>query len=1050
MWFLSFLFIPAYAHDIGIPQNLTSSSPCTDKYHLFLAPGVLTAGGINRACISRFYPEGPARMVITLLADNGESTTAARDLLPGDGGCLDISVPLRPNTKADLIVNMRYMEAACTWERRMTVRIASGRVIALHTERARYRPGDTLRARAIVLKPDLTPVHGDIDEMWLEGPQGAWDGARIAQWAKVRTRLGLAQIQHHIDEHAPPGKWTMRAKLADGSQGTTAFWVGNYELPPFQLTVRHAPRVLRTSERLVWTVCVRYPWSEAVEGMLVIRLRGAGAAGDGAGGRPGVRTAVRLRAPRACHRHAAAAARVGLAGAHPPQVLVADFSFQEEGTRIWQNTTVVSQVVDDPVTLEFLTKHQALLSPSLPYKLKVKAVRWDDRPASGEHVRVCRRRSGKEENATCVFALTDARGVARVMFTADDDTSAVYQFEASLKNVTARLQVATRVAGASAAFGPLRADSRAARTLLPLYLHLRDLSAPLTVHFVVITRGGIIYRWGATTQCPVASSTNQIQPAPRNSTCNANLEKLVPDFDFNLNNLDVDPNQLDVNSSDSLLDRHLLRVVLPIKVTHQMCPDSHLLAYFYHNGELVSASKHFEMDECFGNKVEASWTSRQSAPGALATLQLVTAGPALCALTALDSAATWLQPQRSVRDVLVHDLKRLIDVHRNLTQYDAAAECFLTGETAELASGGGDGGELRVWLAAGGVRALGGPPATFHCDKSAPAPLLDHEATLPRTDFSEAWLWRLVPVGLNGTASSTARAPDCITRYEATALCVSRTGLAISNPAVLQVFREFFIHADGPKKLRRGDNTIIRYRIFNYLYEPLSVEMEVISEVLVEGPRVERACVGARSAVARRAALSVRASGTARVHLRARSLNDTNCGNAPQTKQVADEVIIEIEVEPEGVPTEEHRSTMLCARGTSEPVSSNVSWTWSPQQIVAGTEMLTVWAVGDTTGPLLAEADALVALPRGCGEQSMARLATNLLALRLLHPHAPAAAVARDHVARGNYRLRHQQVYRRRPRRARHGAPRHQPAGAAPAAPARARRSGGQGPRRQG
>lgn len=56
--------------------------------------------------------------------------------------------------------------------------------------------------------------------------------------------------------------------------------------------------------------------------MLVIRLRGAG------GGSGGVRTAVRLRAPRACHRHAAAAKRIGLDGPDPPDVVVADFSFQ--------------------------------------------------------------------------------------------------------------------------------------------------------------------------------------------------------------------------------------------------------------------------------------------------------------------------------------------------------------------------------------------------------------------------------------------------------------------------------------------------------------------------------------------------------------------------------------------------------------------------------------------------------------------------------------------------------------------------------------------------
>lgn len=47
----------------------------------------------------------------------------------------------------------------------------------------------------------------------------------------------------------------------------------------------------------------------------------------------------------------------------------------------------------------------------------------------------------------------------------------------------------------------------------------------------------------------------------------------------------------------------LPRVMLPIKVTPQMCPNSHLIAYFYYNGQLVSASKHFEMDDCFVNKV---------------------------------------------------------------------------------------------------------------------------------------------------------------------------------------------------------------------------------------------------------------------------------------------------------------------------------------------------------------------------------------------------------------------------------------------------------------
>lgn len=57
-----------------------------------------------------------------------------------------------------------------------------------------------------------------IEEVWLEGPQGAWQGTRVAQWLRVRTRLGLAQLQYQLDALAPSGKWTLRAKLEDGSQ----------------------------------------------------------------------------------------------------------------------------------------------------------------------------------------------------------------------------------------------------------------------------------------------------------------------------------------------------------------------------------------------------------------------------------------------------------------------------------------------------------------------------------------------------------------------------------------------------------------------------------------------------------------------------------------------------------------------------------------------------------------------------------------------------------------------------------------------------------------
>ncbi|XP_049876553.1 pregnancy zone protein-like [Pectinophora gossypiella] len=981
----------------GDAENFTSSI-CSDENNILLVPGVLTASSSNRACVSRFHTDGPATVLVQILAPNQLVVTARRDLPPGDGGCIDISVPQMPNTKADLFVSVEYPVQSCTWSQRVSLRVGSGRALVVQPERYRYRPGDTVRARILVFKHDLTPARStSVDEVWLETPQGAveWRAPHAAQWHDVRTRLGIAQVQYSMDDQAPFGLWTVRARLADGTQASAKVVVGDYKLPPFQLSVRHSRQVLRTSERLVWTVCVRYPWTEAVEGMLVIRIRGA--SDVGAYTSSGIRTAVRLRTPHACHRHAAAARRIGLSGANPPQVVIADFSFQEDGTRTWQNTTAITVVVDKAVTLEFLTKNRAVVSPGLPYKLKVKATRWDDKPAANTMVRVCKSsaKSTEASDGDCSQAVTDGSGVARVIFTAGDDGTAIYKFEATLHNDTSTAAYplflpVQRAGHVSAALGPLRADPNGGRTYAPLYLNVKNVSMAITVHFVVISRGGVIYRWGATTQCPVANSADQIQNLSRNSPC--------PSFDTNRFAM----NSLVANASDALLDRYLLRVTLPIRMTHQMCPDSHLVAYFYLNGELVSASKHIEMEECFANKVEVSWSARQTAPGSMVSLNLTTPGPALCAVSALDTAAKWNKPGETLKDMILGSLKKLIGGHRNLTEYDAAGQCFLTSDSPDLPTSSS---ELTVaWLASAGVRIVGGNiPKTRTCSPS-PMPLSAEERNYPRVHFPESWLWRLVTVGANGSGETSAHAPDSITRYEATAVCVAKTGISVSAPTVLQVFREFFIHADAPRRLRRGDTSIIRYRLFNYLYEPLSVQIQILTDPHLEGPRdyVEAACVGARASIARRVEVRARLPGAARVSIRAKSVKDGGCANVTTSKTGAsDEVIIQMTVDPEGVPVQDQKSVLLCGRGSLESNSFQVQWNWPPVQAVPGTEALTAWAIGDFTGPLLADADDLVLLPRGCGEQNMARLATNLLALKHLDPNSSAALSAKEHVARG-------------------------------------------------
>ncbi|XP_048483805.1 pregnancy zone protein [Plutella xylostella] len=1022
-----------FTNNVSEPEDI-QSYPCTDANHIFLSPGVLSAGGYSRACLSRFHTAGAATLTLTLAA-GGQQTTAVRELVAGDGGCIDIAVPQLPNTKAELIVNVNYPSTPCTWQQRSSVRISSASVLLVSCERARCRRGGALRVRASALHADLTPRNAPIDEIYLQSPADATGERTVAaRWRGVRTRLGLAQIQHRLDEQAASGTWTVTARLNDGTTASANFLVGDYEVPPFHLSVRHAPRVLRTSERLVWNVCVRYPWSEAVQGMLVIRLRGAARSG-------GVRTALRLRAPKACHRHAVAARRVGLQGVDPPDVVVADFAFQEDGTRIWQNTTVISQVIEERVALKFLTKYRTVVSPGLPYKLKIKATQWDGKPSANERLRICRTPSSQPsvvteessfklhkvlpKNSTvgeCDETVTDGRGVARIMFTVgENEVFPFYRFEATIANdsqiYAPPLYLPVKRAGLShAAFGPLSGDSLTpgARVFVPLYLNLKNVSKAITVHFVVVTRGGTIHRWGATSQCPIANS-GRARSASRDTDCNYfrtydsyGSKPQQTDYFQRENSLYVpDPNAFrrpSRSDPENLLDRHLLRVMLPIRLTHQMCPDSHLLAYFYYNDELVSASKHIEIDECFANKAQLTWKSRQASPGSFTTLQVSTQGPSLCALTALDTASKWVQPDiQGVREVLMTEVNKLMDANRNMTVYDATGDCFMTDDNPGLPTNSRD--ITIASLASAGLRWVGAEtPMQRSCDAPSPLTTGQYGDLKPRSDFQEAWLWKLVGVSGNGSALVSARLPDSITRHEATAYCLSRGGVAVSPPAVLQVFREFFIHADGPKRLRKGDTTFIKYRIFNYLHEPLSVQIHVLPDPhmsLLSLPVVS-ACLAPRASVAPRAELQARVAGQGRVSVRAVEVRGGCGGNESSSDRelVSDEVIIKVNIEHEGVPKQEHRSSLLCARGSSDS-PSKVTWSWPGADVVPGSESMVVWAVGDATKTLLSDADSLVTLPRGCGEQNMARLATNLLALSRLEPHTTAAALARDHVSRG-------------------------------------------------
>ncbi|KAL4706046.1 hypothetical protein ACJJTC_005181 [Scirpophaga incertulas] len=344
--------------------------------------------------------------------------------------------------------------------------------------------------------------------------------------------------------------------------------------------------------------------------------------------------------------------------------------------------------------------NQTVISPKLPYKLKVKATRWDDKPAANQRVRVMQNGHKMAADRSNKMATGTVFAKQRHVLRRPHYTTTARRKRAPLRAVA----LAAAARGPAPALGPLRA----ARVPLYVALPASDITTPLSVHFVVITRGGIIYRWGATTQCPTTSSTDYVPTTSRHNQCHNSYtanphtsRRYYPNStNFHINSLIYDTDK-NFGVESTKFDTNRLKF--------DMCPDSHLIAYFYHKGELISASKHFEMDECFNNKVEISWTSRQVRPGGGATLQ----------------------------PTPVIALRRLAAARRNLTEFDTPY-CQHSLEDPDSKLSGVE--VLEVWMSHAGVRvgsAKKPDRASFKCD--LPAPLID-DSPVPRSDFSEVCL----------------------------------------------------------------------------------------------------------------------------------------------------------------------------------------------------------------------------------------------------------------------------------------------------------------------
>uniref|UniRef100_A0A8C2BCJ2 Alpha-2-macroglobulin-like n=1 Tax=Cyprinus carpio TaxID=7962 RepID=A0A8C2BCJ2_CYPCA len=426
-------------------------------------------------------------------------------------------------------------------------------------------------------------------------------------------------------------------------------------------------------------------------------------------------------------------------------------------------------------------------------------------------------------------------------------------------------------------------------------------------------------------------------------------------------------------------------VMFKVPVRARMSPKMEFFAYCVLPSETVlAASRTFQTEKCFENKVSLRFSPTTAVPGEENTLQISAQPGSLCGLSAVDQSVLILESGKHLdTDKVIY----ISDLIGNIFLVTDIVSCFLhchldknmglkvvTNLIIKMPSciKFRDVFYQRMFGGIGPGIALTPPP----------------EETI-RTFFPETWIWELVEVGDSGSAQVPVTVPDTITSWETGAFCLSSKGLGLAPPAKLTVFQPFFLELSLPYSIIRGEIFELKATVFNYLSKCIMVKVTPApsSDYTLKASSDDQfsSCLCANGRKTFKWILTPSVLGVLNITVSAEAeASQTVCDNeivsVPERGRI-DTVTQSLRVNAEGIEKTNSHSWLLCPKGQN--LLEEVELTF-PKNMIEGSGRATVSVLGDILGRALRNLDGLLQMPYGCGEQNIAVLSPNIYILQYL------------------------------------------------------------------
>ncbi|KAL3880815.1 hypothetical protein ACJMK2_033022, partial [Sinanodonta woodiana] len=840
----------------------------------------------------------------------------------------------------------------------------------IQTDKAMYKPGQTVNFRTFGVYPNLTVYTGSMN-VSIYDP----NSNKIKQWLNVDDSSGVITSLMVMDTQPVLGDWKLKVE-AQGFSTEKVFTVAHYVLPKFEVTVELPPFALSSDNSITAKVKATYTYGKPVKGTVSVlaKLNYWYRPWNYQGDEPMVHLTAEINGEATLiipldHIKTVSQYMSG-------RSLVVEANVTESLNKITRNGNSNVQFYEKAVKMEFLQSNPKTFKPNLTYTAYLRVVEQDDRPLTG----------AKHQVSVTTRVTYDLPGVTPTPYAFYNPPQQTYNLPSMNYTLPDNGIVAIQV------------DIPNNATHINLDANYDGVTAFLSLDKTYSPSGNYIQ---------LSLHSTNLQP---NHPANFEIKSTEPISSAIYQVM----SRGSIVATGGLAGSRTNTLSFSILITDLMAPNARIVVYYVRrDGEVVADSISFDVDGAFQNQVDIDFDTTRAQPGDNVHVVVKADAHSVVHLLAVDQSVLLLKSGNDVTATQVIDELKSYD---SITQphnpfccgimplgrkkrmvwwpyptyyggsdaqqiFENAGVKVMTDATvyhhptpnyffpmAMMGAGMGAGGGMALnGAVAGGMAMTGGQQGL-------------QEVTKVRSVFPETWLWTNETVGADGQVTISTTVPDTITSWIASAFAVnSVSGLGVSpSTAKIETFRPFFVSLNLPYSVVRDEQLALQANVFNYMTQDMNVLVTL--EKSNDFRNIINDSNGHKQFVSQVATQQVHVpAGEAKsvfFPIVPASLGKIDITVKAQSTLAADAVKRQLLVEPEGVPKEYNFPVLIDLKNTSRfsktiPISL-------PAGVVAGSQRVRVTAIGDLMGPTVSGLDQLLTMPYGCGEQTMIGFAPDI------------------------------------------------------------------------